>query len=81
MEFNRVYFVMTGDEAVKRNTVLHEIAHAIQHERQGYSEHDAAWRAICAEIGCDGKRLNKNAVMPSRKALANYGNGVSVEFD
>ncbi len=38
-----------------RNTVLHEIAHAVVGSHHG---HDAVWRAKAIEIGCDGKRTD-----------------------
>lgn len=38
-----------------RNTVLHEIAHALA----GYDAgHGPVWKAIAIDIGCDGNRLN-----------------------
>ncbi|MGB3186059.1 MAG: SprT-like domain-containing protein [Ornithinimicrobium sp.] len=38
-----------------RNTVLHEIAHALVGPQHG---HDAVWRAKAVEIGSDGKRTD-----------------------
>lgn len=38
-----------------RNTVLHEIAHALAGPDAG---HGPEWKAIAQEIGCDGTRLN-----------------------
>lgn len=40
-------------EAEVRDTVLHEIAHALVGPRHG---HDAAWRAIAVRIGSNGER-------------------------
>lgn len=42
------------DEAHVRETLLHEIAHALVGPRHG---HDAVWRAKAVEIGCSGARL------------------------
>lgn len=36
--------------------ILHEVAHAIDVELRGYSNHDKTWRSICRSIGGDGKR-------------------------
>ena len=36
---NRMYFVMTKDKSVCTNTILHEIAHALQFEQTGGSDH------------------------------------------
>ena len=38
------------------NTMLHEIAHAIDVEIRGRSAHDWQWRSIALAIGCDGER-------------------------
>lgn len=40
-------------EAEVRDTILHEIAHAIAGPRHG---HDATWREIAVRIGCSGAR-------------------------
>lgn len=41
------------DEHDVRDTILHEIAHALVGPRHG---HDAAWREAAREIGCTGER-------------------------
>ena len=38
-----------------RDTILHEIAHALVGPRHG---HDAVWRATARRIGCSGRRLS-----------------------
>jgi hypothetical protein len=38
------------------DTMLHEIAHAIDMETRGSSSHDEVWRSIALSIGCNGKR-------------------------
>lgn len=40
-------------EAEVRDTVLHEIAHALAGAKHG---HDATWRAVAVRIGCTGER-------------------------
>lgn len=40
-------------EAEVRDTVLHEVAHALVGPRHG---HDAVWRAAALRIGCSGRR-------------------------
>lgn len=45
--------VELNDEERVRNTILHEIAHAVVGASHG---HDRVWRAKAIEIGCDGKR-------------------------
>lgn len=41
------------------NTILHEIAHAIDFTNRGWSSHDRVWRNIALSIGCDGERCSK----------------------
>lgn len=41
------------DDAEVRDTILHEIAHALVGPRHG---HDATWRRTAVEIGCTGQR-------------------------
>lgn len=47
------HLVKLNDEATVRNTILHEIAHALVGRKHG---HNAIWRAKAIEIGCDGER-------------------------
>jgi predicted SprT family Zn-dependent metalloprotease len=42
-----------NDEARVKNTILHEIAHALVGSGNG---HNHVWRKKALEIGCDGKR-------------------------
>lgn len=42
-----------------RNTILHEIAHALVGENHG---HDDVWRAKAKEIGCTGETCSKDRV-------------------
>lgn len=42
-----------------RNTVLHEIAHALVGKEHG---HDAVWKAKAISIGCDGCRCHSHAI-------------------
>lgn len=45
--------VTLNDEARVRNTILHEIAHALVGPTHN---HDIVWRLKAREIGCDGQR-------------------------
>ena len=49
-----------------KNTILHEIAHAIDCEKRGTSDHSWRWRRIALQIGCDGQRCS-NAKVDSTK--------------
>lgn len=46
------HLVTLNSEEEVRDTILHEIAHALAWERHGENcQHDERWRAICAEVG------------------------------
>lgn len=61
--------VLVNDEARVKNTILHEIAHAMVGPRHG---HDAVWRSQAIAIGCDGKRCytTQNTVVPEARYIA-----------
>lgn len=40
-----------------KETLLHEIAHGIDHERNGYSSHGYNWQKIMRELGQEPERL------------------------
>ena len=44
-----------------RDTILHEIAHAIAGVRNG---HNHVWKSVCRRIGADPKRLDRTATVP-----------------
>ena len=51
-----------SDDNIK-NTILHEIAHALVGPGHG---HDEVWRRKAIEIGCDGKRCYTDAKLDGR---------------
>lgn len=51
IELNMNLLKLCSDEII-RNTILHEIAHALDVEDRGFSNHDQAWKIICIKIGC-----------------------------
>lgn len=53
---------LNSEDAV-RNTLLHEIAHALAGHAAG---HGMEWQRIAKSIGSDGKRLHTAATPPSR---------------
>ncbi|AXH49342.1 SprT-like protease [Streptomyces phage Blueeyedbeauty] len=59
-------------EMAVRNTMLHEIAHALVGPGHG---HDAVWRAKAISIGCDGKRCSADKVEVNYKYVAKCPNG------
>lgn len=54
------------------NTMLHEIAHAIDVEIRGRTKHDYKWRHIALTIGCDGERCGRLELTESGKASSKY---------
>lgn len=63
------HLVLLNDESQVRDTILHEIAHAMDVNDRGYSNHDANWREIALRIGCNGERCysSKEVVQPEFK--------------
>ncbi len=56
------HFVRENPEEPVRDTLLHEIAHALAGERAG---HGPKWKAMCVRLGCKPERCDKGeAVMP-----------------
>ena len=56
------YLTAAWDEDKVRETLLHEIAHALT---PGHS-HDAVWRRKLISMGGDGSRTHSNATVPGR---------------
>lgn len=56
-----IHFVLRNDEAEVRDTILHEIAHALAGPRAGHGE---AWKRKCVEIGATPQRCGV-AAMPA----------------
>lgn len=65
------HLVKLNSESEVKNTILHEIAHALTHLRYGYyvKSHGKEWRKVALEIGCDGSRCH-NAAMVKPKYIA-----------
>ena len=51
------------------NTILHEIAHAIDYNTRGRSGHDATWRRIAKNIGCSGERCSSSSGVDKSKFM------------
>lgn len=61
------HYVTRNDEALVRNTILHEIAHALIGPGHG---HNHVWKASARRVGAAPKRCNSNADLPPRQWLA-----------
>ncbi len=63
-----IHFVYANDEAQVRETIRHEIAHALAGERAG---HGPLWKSICQRVGCQAVRCDQGeAVMPKGRWVA-----------
>lgn len=71
--------VELNDENQVRDTILHEIAHALAGKG---THHGYKWRAIAIQIGCNGRRCyGSNVVKPKGKYLAQCNKcGLSQEY-
>ena len=65
LSFSR-HLIVRGSPVDMRNTLLHEIAHALAGPRHG---HDRTWRDIALRIGCDGKRCHDIERAPAKWIL------------
>jgi predicted SprT family Zn-dependent metalloprotease len=71
-----VNFIVYNGIAIVRETILHEIAHALVGTEHG---HDAIWKAMAEDVGAKPSRTTKNVVMPPGKWQATCG-GCGVLF-
>jgi predicted SprT family Zn-dependent metalloprotease len=60
IELSAVYVFQNSEEHV-RDTILHEIAHALVGIQHG---HDTAWKEMCLNLGCQPKACDNTAVLP-----------------
>ena len=65
-----VYFVEQNGDEVVRDTLLHEIAHALVGPGHG---HDADWKQKCEQIGAIPERLSFEVNMPEGRWQARCG--------
>jgi len=49
------------------NTILHEIAHAIDYEKRGFSDHGTEWQEIAKSIGCNANQQTSNKTLDQEK--------------
>lgn len=70
ISMSRQLTIQRSPDAI-RNTMLHEIAHALT---PGHG-HDAVWRAKAISLGCDGKRCSADKVEVNYKYVAKCVNG------
>ncbi|HEX7069968.1 MAG TPA: SprT-like domain-containing protein [Rhodothermales bacterium] len=66
------------------DVIRHEIAHAIDFETRGRSDHGPAWKAICRRVGADPTRLYEDPLadmlLPGKYLLRCPGCGSEVTY-
>lgn len=57
-----IYHAAMIDEQTALNTILHEIAHALDIKQNGYTRehHSLSWVKIALSIGCNGEKCNQD---------------------
>jgi len=64
------YLAHLNSEEEVRDTVLHEIAHALAIERGQDDNHGPRWKSIAREIGCRAERCHSAETVPGRFVYA-----------
>ena len=68
LKFSSIYFnnlYKKGNVEQIKDTVLHEVAHALCREIHGGNHgHDMYWRRIAYSIGCNGERCARTGIVP-----------------
>ena len=59
------WFVLNNSEHEIRDTILHEIAHALDFHDRGTTDHGRNWRRHCRRIGCVPRRCSKETNKPA----------------
>ena len=68
--------VEINNESQVLDTILHEIAHAMDYEERGDTDHGTNWKRIAIEIGCNGERCYdlSEVKQPKMKYTTECGN-------
>lgn len=65
-----------GEEKIVKNTVLHEISHALEFERFRTMGHGPRWKQICLEIGAKPQQFHTETKLPPKYEVYNKDTGV-----
>jgi predicted SprT family Zn-dependent metalloprotease len=68
ISYSKHYIPLTDMEEIK-DTILHEIAHALVGPNEG---HGWAWKAMCIQIGARPERLDYESVRSKEASKPNY---------
>ena len=74
IDLAKTYFVdheSAIDEEQLKDVILHEVAHALDFERRGTSDHSRKWKRVAREVGANPSRTTK---LPEeiKKAVADW---------
>jgi hypothetical protein len=64
-----VDLLLSGNGRVRLDTMLHEMAHALDYLRNGNLDHGPAWRRIAARVGCDPNPCTFGIVRRRRRGV------------
>lgn len=67
-EFSEPLFTVMNEKEVL-NIIQHEISHALDFKKRGFSNHDKTWKSIALSIGCDGNRKIDVVKLKNRSAV------------
>ena len=74
--FLSTFLFSSIDDAARKDTVLHEIAHALDFDDRGTSDHGRIWKRWALHVGAEPTRcktpVNEEAYIENRKAKAKY---------
>lgn len=60
------FYALQLDWIELEDVVRHEIAHAVDYERRGRSDHGSSWKDIALSVGADPTRLYEGPEVPDR---------------
>jgi predicted SprT family Zn-dependent metalloprotease len=62
-----VDLLLSGNGRVRLDTMLHEMAHALDYLRNGNLDHGPSWRRIAAQVGCEPTPCTSDGFRRRRK--------------
>lgn len=60
-----------GEERIVKNTVLHEVSHALNWVRNRQTGHNESWKKICREIGAKPQQFHTETKLPPKYEIYN----------
>ena len=74
ISISRIHATYEQDKNAINDTILHEIAHAIDFKNRGYSNHDYQWKQIARKIGCvpSSRGYGKSTIPFTKKQMSKF---------